>query len=224
MSAEQGRAATLEGTHAEGRQIIELAQMHPGAQVPQYPGWTLRDLVAHLGQVHGRTIEICRTLPAERIPGPEVPTDRDLYAWAGEILEQMVDALAAADPDAEVWTMIPGARLAFWERRMLVETGVHRWDAESAQGDPEPLRPLVAVSGLDEFEALYLPRLGDVPTIELQDPAMERRWRYGAGEPEATLAGPASDHFLRLMSRPGTALPHAWEAAVDALAAPAAPG
>jgi len=79
----------------------------------------------------------------------------------------------------------------------------------------------VATDGLDEFTDMYLGRLGDVPTIELVATDLGRSWRYGPGEPEATIRGTASELFLRLMSRPGPPLPTAWEQAVDALGSPA---
>jgi hypothetical protein len=79
----------------------------------------------------------------------------------------------------------------------------------------------VSAHGLDEFAELYLARLGEVPTIELSATDLGRSWRFGEGEPEATIEGEASDLFLRLMSRPGVALPRAWEQAVDALGSPA---
>ncbi len=205
----------------EGWRIIELGRQAPDRIVPQYPTWTMRDLVIHVAQVHGRTGAICETLPAERIRGPEPPLAEDPFDWAATQLARMLEGLAAADPDASVWTFIDDASLGFWLRRMVIETGVHRWDAQGAVGEAEPLLDAVAMHGLDEFPDLYLPRLGDVPAIELCAIDVGRAWRYGNGEPGMIVEGSASDLFLRLMSRPGVALPRAWEQAVDALGSPA---
>ncbi len=205
----------------EGRRIIEIGRGAPAATVPQYPTWTLRDLVVHVAGVHGRTATICRTLPRGRIPTAELPDGRDAFAWADEQLAAMLEGLRTADPDAVTWTFVADPCLRFWGRRMVIETGVHRWDAESAVGDPQPLSAEVSVHGLDEFGELYLPRLGDVPVIELGAIDLGHHWRYGSGTPIATVEGTASDLFLRLMSRPGAALPLEWERAVDALASPA---
>ena len=120
-----------------------------------------------------------------------------------------------------VWTFVDDPALRFWIRRMVVETGVHRWDAHSAVGEPVELLTIVSAHGLDEFAALYLPRLGRVQTIELRATDLGRSWRYGPGEPTARIEGEASDLFLRLMSRPGVELPADWAAAVDALGSPA---
>ena len=59
----------------EGWRLIELGRLNPDRTVPQYPTWTMRDLVFHVAGVHGRTAMICETLPAGRIPGPELPLD-----------------------------------------------------------------------------------------------------------------------------------------------------
>ncbi len=212
--------ADLAAIEREGRRIIELARAEPGAHTRQYPTWTLADLAAHLGGVHGRTAEVCHSLPTERIPTPDPDPALDLIDWAEAQLERMLEALAAADPEAEVWTFVSDRRLAFWGPRMVIETGVHRWDAEDAVGEPSPLLGIVAKHGLDEFSALYLPRLGDVPTLRLHATDLDRRWRYGSGPLGEVVEGTASELFLRLMSRPGVALPEAWARAVDALAPP----
>ena len=205
----------------EAFRLIELCRQTPERMVPQYPTWTMRDLAVHVAEVHGRTGIICETLPTSRVPGPKLPADEDPFDWAAEQLARMLEGLAMADPDAHVWTFIDDPALGFWVRRMVIETGVHRWDAHSAVGEPVELLTGVSAHGLDEFAELYLARLGEVPTIELTATDLGRSWRFGEGEPEATIEGEASDLFLRLMSRPGVALPRAWEQAVDALGSPA---
>ena len=205
----------------EAWRVIEFGRREPERVVPQYPSWTLRDLVLHVAGVHGRTAVVCETLATERVPLATLPADADPFDWAAEQLARMLAALAAADPAARVWTFVDDPSLGFWSRRMVVETGVHRWDAQSASGDPAPLLDRVAIHGLDEFTGLYLPRLGEVPTIELRATDLDRSWTYGEGRHEARVEGTASELVLRLMSRPGVAMPHPWEQAVDALGSPA---
>lgn len=205
----------------EAFRLIELCRQTPERVVPQYPTWTMRDLAVHVAEVHGRTGAICETLATERISGPVLPSDEDPFDWAAEQLARMLEGLAMADPEAHVWTFVDDPSIGFWIRRMLVETGVHRWDAHSAVGEPVELLTRVSAHGLDEFSELYLPRLGDVQTIELTATDLGRSWRYGEGEPAARIEGEASDLFLRLMSRPGVQLPAAWANAVDALGSPA---
>ena len=205
----------------EGWRIIELGRSAPAMTVPQYPTWTRQDLVLHVAGVHGRTAAVCTTLATERLPLAEPPAGADLYDWAAVQLSEMLMALAEADPSAEVWTFVADRRASFWIRRMVIETGIHRWDAHGTVGQPEPLLDRVATHGLDEFTELFLPKLGEVPALELHATDLDRSWRYGEGEPEVLVEGTASDLFLRLMSRPGVALPAEWEQAVDALSSPA---
>ncbi len=207
---------------SEGSQLLGYARRDPDRVVPQYPSWTLRDLVAHLACIHARTATICTSLPQQRSPTPPLPESRDPVDWFEETLPAMVAALGDADTDAEVWTLTPERRIGAWERRMLVETGVHRWDAQQALETPDPLVPLVATSGLDEFADLWLPRLGDVPTLELTAYDLGRSWLFGPGRPIVSATGSASDLYLRLMARPGAQLPTEWQVAVDGLASPAA--
>jgi hypothetical protein len=82
---------------------------------------------------------------------------------------------------------------------------------------PDPLPPLVARHGLDEFADLWLPRLGTVPVLEVTAHDLGTSWRFGSGKPVATVSGSASELVLRLMSRPGPRLPAEWERAVDGL-------
>jgi hypothetical protein len=104
---------------------------------------------------------------------------------------------------------------------MVIETGLHRWDADQAFGEPAPLTPLVARSGLDEFAAMWLPRLGEVPTVEVVADDPGSTWIYGSGSPVTTVTGTASDLYLRLMARPSPAtLPAEWATAVDSLEPP----
>jgi uncharacterized protein (TIGR03083 family) len=205
----------------DGDRILELARRDRDRPVPQYPDWVMVDLAAHLGSIHARTTLICRELPIARPSAPRPPEDTDVLDWCEDSLADMLAALGAADPDIPAWGLWPESTLGLWERRMVIETGVHRWDAEQAFGDPGALTDLVALSGLNEFEALWLPRLGELPVLEVKAVDLGRTWMFASGSPLRTVSGTASDIYLRLMSRPSRVeLPVQWAAAVDALEPP----
>ncbi len=214
-------AENLDVIRSEGERILVRAREDPARPIPQYPGWVMSDLVSHLGSIHGRTTLICRERPAERVPGPTLPEGVDVLDWYEANLEAMLTTLEEVDPDITVWGLWPNPSLGLWERRMVIETGIHRWDADRAFGDPGPLSELVALSGLNEFADMWLPRMGEMPVLEIRADDFGRSWVYGSGASVTKVSVTASDIFLRLMSRPSpVVLPDEWAGAVDALEPP----
>ncbi|HEU4895390.1 MAG TPA: maleylpyruvate isomerase family mycothiol-dependent enzyme [Acidimicrobiia bacterium] len=213
-------AENLASIESEGRRLGRTARREPDRPVPQYPGWTLADLAVHTAAIHGRTALICQQLPTERISSPPTPEDTDVLDWYDETLDGMLAALSAADPESPCWGFVPESNVGFWERRMVVETGVHRWDAFQAFGEEDRLTDHVARTGLDEFADMWLLRLGDVQPLLVTATDLGLSWVFGQGG-GLEVEGTASDIFLRLMSRPSPIrLPEDWAAAVDELDPP----
>lgn len=214
-------AENLASIESEGRRLAAAVRVDPGRTVPQYPDWTLADLASHTASIHARTAVVCRERPQERVSAPRLPDGKTALDWYEETLEEMLAALRESDPEAPVWGFVPEANLGLWENRMVIETGVHRWDAEQATGRNERLTDLVARRGLDEFSYMWLSHLGDVTSLECVATDMDASWIYGDGEPEHVVEGTASDLYLRLMSRPSSVeLPEDWAKVVDGLKPP----
>ena len=217
-------AENLAGIESEGRRLGLAARRDPHRSVPQYPGWTLADLVNLTASIHGRTAQICRELPAERISSPKLPEGTDPVDWYEETLDDMLAALTEADPASECWAFGPRPNVGFWERRMVIETGIHRWDAYQALGEEDRLTDLVARSGLDEVPDMWLRQAGDVQTLRATATDLEESWVFGQGDPTASVDGTASDLYLSIVSRPSLVdLPPDWAAAVRGLAPPPKP-
>lgn len=213
---------TLDLIQAQGVRISEIARRDPDRPIPQYPGWSMSDLVAHTGSVLGRTTVVCRESRQERPETPQLPAGADVADWFDDQLAEMLGVLSDSDPATVVWGFGSQPSVGFWKVRMLIEVGVHRFDAERAWGDPDPLTDEVAIAGLDEFEDMWLPRLGEVPPIRVHAEDVDRSWVYGAGEPEAEIYGTASELYLRLMLRPSPiVLPRMWADALEGLSTPA---
>ena len=212
-------AENLASIESEGRRLIGFVERGPDRPVPQYPDWTLADLAAHTASIHGRTTLIVTEHPTERISAPKLPDGADVVEWSVETLEAMLAALRASDPDTPCWAFGPNQCAGFWEARMVIETGVHRWDAAQAFAEEDRLIDNVARNGLDEFGDMWLPQLGEVSSLEVTADDMGQSWTFGSGEPASSISGTASDLYLRLVSRPSpVTLPADWAAAVDGLA------
>ncbi|MBL1117930.1 maleylpyruvate isomerase family mycothiol-dependent enzyme [Streptomyces sp. 110] len=224
-------AELLEIVDREGRSLADAAtEAGVDAPVPTCPGWRVRDLLSHIGQVHGWATRIVAEGLTERVrPTVEAApvADAELVSWYREVHGRLVDVLTHADPEVKCFTFLPSdAPLAFWTRRQAHETAIHRIDAESARGgDFSPFTPEFAADGVDEllagFHSLDRSRVrtdtprtlrvratdqGAVWTIRLSQDA-PRTERHGEGAADCELSGPARDLYLALWNRlPITAL------------------
>lgn len=214
-------ASVLESIESEGKRILELGRDDLARPVPQYPDWTMGGLLAHTGAILGRTSLICRDLLTERPQSPRPEEGDDVAVWFEERLTEVLAVFGDCDPSAPVWGFVPDPTVGMWINRMLIEVGVHRWDAEQAFLEPAPLLDEVAEAGLDEFGTMWFPRLGELDVLALTATDLGRHWHYGEGEPASSIEAPASEIYLRLMSRPSNVvLPDDWAAAVDSLEPP----
>jgi uncharacterized protein (TIGR03083 family) len=205
----------------EGERLLALAGQDVDRSVPQYPGWTISNLLAHTGSVLGRSSMVCRDRLQERPTSPKIGVGQNPLEWFETRLEDFVMVMESATLDVPVWGFGPSPNVGFWLRRMLVEVGIHRWDTEQAFGRPLPLLDEVAIAGLDEFPQMWLGRLGEVSTVEVSATDLKMSWLYGPGEPLTTVEASGSDLYLRLMSRPSPArFPDDWSEAVDVLEPP----
>jgi uncharacterized protein (TIGR03083 family) len=215
-------AENLAAIRSDGERVLELARLDRERPVPQYPGWLISDLVSHLGGNHARTTIICREFPTERPSAPRPPQGADIIEWYEANLEEMLAALEESDLAATAWGFWPESTIGLWEKRMVIETGLHRWDADQAFGEPAPLSAVVARTALDEFGEMWVPRMGEITgVLEVNAIDLGETWSFGSGAEKGTASGTASDLYLRLMSRPSPVdLPVQWSAAVDALEPP----
>ncbi|MFE2474352.1 maleylpyruvate isomerase N-terminal domain-containing protein [Streptomyces sp. NPDC059389] len=165
------------------RRAIDDAGDTPVALVPSCPGWSVADLVGHLGSVHRFVAHILRERlpqapdhtdptifgipqdPAVRAawPKPEGgpyrgPVPQELTAWFAQGARRLEALFGELGPDVPVWTwsVDPADRTSgFWLRMQTIELAVHRWDARSATGTPEPVDAAVAADAVPQtFETM----------------------------------------------------------------------
>lgn len=172
--------------------------------VPTCPGWSLGDLLRHLGGAHRWSAEVVRSRATGPVPDDQVNDvsgdDRSdtgaLTAWLDEGAALLADTLRAAGPHAPVWTVAPNGTPVFWARRMTVESVVHRADAVAAVDGTYTLDQDVALDALAEW-------LGFIELPQVYESADAMRGLLGPGRSlhfHATDAGPgaAGDWFVDL--------------------------
>ncbi|MEP7046755.1 MAG: maleylpyruvate isomerase family mycothiol-dependent enzyme [Ilumatobacteraceae bacterium] len=129
--------------------------------VPSCPGWTVADLLWHLAEVHyfWGSIVADRATDPNGYSEPLRPHDEGLAAFYRNSRAELLTTLRPADPSMPVWTWSDDNTAGFVIRRMAHETAVHLWDATDAAGLVNPLEPMLASDGIDEFLTHFL---GDV--------------------------------------------------------------
>jgi uncharacterized protein (TIGR03083 family) len=143
----------------EAGRVLELANggcADLSTPVPTCSEWDFAELLKHLGNVYnwaGTIVEGRLLAP----PGPEIPRRPDglsVNAWLGDRLERLLAALRAVPDDAVMWNFSPASPgpPAFWWRRQVHETVIHRVDAElTCAGPVTELEPNIAADTVSEF-------------------------------------------------------------------------
>lgn len=195
------------------RFIAELGQVDLEAPVPTCPGWSVAQLAKHLGSVWAWA----GGLVAARAPQRRSPSELGVVRPGPDPAELATTAattlavLRAADGGAEMWAWGADQHVAFWSRRMVHETAVHRLDLAAASGALLSLDPALAADGIDELlanlesAAAFSPELANLRgdgAVDLVAPDQGRSWSVQlvpdgfrvaptAGGGAAQLEGPA---------------------------------
>ena len=210
----------------EGERFVAAARVADGrAPVPTCPEWRVDDLLAHVGMVHRWAEHLVRVRAPARISVRDMDLSRGPVdaAWLAEGLSSLVTTLRGSDPDDEMWAWGADQHVAFWARRQLHETLVHRLDLEGAIGRRGEVDPEVGTDAIYEFlvklwpaarfspDVANLVGAGEVLTFATDD---GREWsiRLDAGgftvldgdaaatAPTATLSGPTAE-MLEVLTR-----------------------
>lgn len=201
---------------------VEIAHRDPAAPVPWPELPNVASMVAHVGGIQRWVTAIVRTRTAVDRDAPAVPAGADLGAWFEEGRTDLLDVLAATDPDAPCWVIGGSIGTAgFWRRRMVFEHAKHLMDLRASGTATWSAAPELGADdyadGIDELLAVYLPRSRPhlpplpAPVLLLPDDCdrgfrIERDWTVAAAGPERSdvdtaVAAPASDLALALWER-----------------------
>lgn len=217
--------ALLSALAADSEAFADLAT-DLGAAVPPCPGWTVSDLVGHLGGVYSWATAALEA-GGERPSSPRATPPDDPAAvvpWFLERRAAVLGALTAREPDAPAWnfTRQEGTfTVGWWRRRQALETSIHLFDLEEATGTGAPIDPELAADGVDEYLTAFLaiaartdpgPLSGVEGTLHVHCTDTEGEWvvdfsgpapvtRREHAKADTAIRGPASDLFLWVWNR-----------------------
>lgn len=147
-----------------GRLCGAAEQAGPEPAVEGCEGWTVGDLVDHVGRLcpgwytYNLTMSMPDADPRRSLTSaPPFPAEfGDKLEYTRQGVATFAQAARAADLDAEVWAFgVPGPA-RFWVLRAATETAVHAWDAETVVGRATEIPVNRAVASVDEHHrAMY---------------------------------------------------------------------
>ena len=230
MTLTLARRLTLVGEQSAAL-LAAAATTELDAPVPSCPGWTVRDLLSHHGNVLRGWADVVAAGAADAAPvwmadeegvGPWEPMGEEWQPWYVASHRGFRAAVEAAGEDAPAW--------AWWQhvapttagtiaRHQVVEACVHRWDAQLAAGlTADPLPEDAAADGVTEVLTISLaaepPPWGGPPTsvailaeglpgwlLVGADGAITARPLETDDAPSATVAGSPGDIVLMFYER-----------------------
>ncbi|MEM9521522.1 MAG: maleylpyruvate isomerase family mycothiol-dependent enzyme [Actinomycetota bacterium] len=224
MKWEPGLAADV--VRDEGHRLIDLCEASPNQTVAACPGWSATELAVHTASVHRRVAHWCATRADRPDRWPDdTPADAEApWGWCRDAVELVAGALEGIEPDEPVWSWTDRQNGGFYHRRMVHETVLHRWDAQSLHGPPPPLDAAISADGIDELMSVGMRFRGDGSAIDYPSGSISfltldtgDRWSLAAVDgvlgigrgdavitgTDATVTGDASAVLLSLWGRDG---------------------
>ncbi|MGX7678526.1 maleylpyruvate isomerase family mycothiol-dependent enzyme [Jatrophihabitans sp. DSM 45814] len=210
----------------QNRQLTELVDGADwSAQVPTCPGWSVLQLLRHVGRGDRWAAQIITDragadLDPRQVSDGRPPEDPDgAMKWLLESPRRVVDAVAEAGPETAVATFLGPRPAKWWVRRRLHEATVHRFDAALALGADYELSPELAADGIAEWLELVAAResqalsAGQTLSLRATDDGGAGVWTVSGAnsgwtrEPDdsgAVVSGSTAELFLALVRRRST--------------------
>lgn len=207
----------IQSLEDDGKLIDEaLATTPHSVAIPTCPGWTVQNLVEHLGSLHIWVAQLIenRIQVATRPTQSVVETD-SLRTWYRSTNRRLRTVLSETPPGTQVWTVTGDHIAGSWRRRQAHETAIHRFDLEYALGRAPEIDEILAESFVDELGCLvpFLHKFRGlvIPDEDLVMSSSDASWTLEAGKgticngpplPSADIVGSASSVLLALWDRP----------------------
>ncbi len=191
------------------------------AKVPSCPDWTVAELAEHITNFSALWAHVlCEGTGRPKPPFGAMPSGADaVAAWFETAGRDLVAELRATTPDTTVWTWDPDDQsAAFVARRAAHELSIHRYDAELARDQAQPIDAALAADGIDEIFAIASARedaspQGNGETLHLHGTDRGDEWVVAItpsgfeverthAKADLALRGAVSDLELTLYQRP----------------------
>jgi uncharacterized protein (TIGR03083 family) len=220
-------SAALTGQNQELAELLRDADW--SVPVPTCPGWTLLQLLRHVGRGDRWAAQIISdradtSLDPRLVKDGKPPADAPgAIRWLRQGPQVLLAAVEGIGPGTMAATFTGPKPAAWWTRRRLHEATVHRADAAIALGAPYELPAELAADGISEWlerladqQALGQPpslRPGVSLTLQATDPGLAdsawtvlgnpagMRWHGRPATADLALSGPATDLLLALLRR-----------------------
>jgi uncharacterized protein (TIGR03083 family) len=169
--------------------IAKVAAKNLDAPVAACPGWTMAELVWHMGEVLAFWKQVIdkKALNTSDLQWIERPHPRDLMTWYGTSVSDALATLSSTDPSMRCWTWTGEQDVAWIIRRMAHESSIHMWDACTAVGVQAPLDAELSSDGIDEFLYVMVPHVREAQpvvggSVHLHCTDVEGEWLAVPGE------------------------------------------
>ncbi|MET7772850.1 maleylpyruvate isomerase family mycothiol-dependent enzyme [Nocardia sp. NPDC005366] len=148
----------------------------PATPIPACPGWSLANLMTHVGRGHRWAAAMITERATERldfraVPEGAMPKDPDAAArWLRDSARLVLDAVDATGSEVRVWALFgPPCPAEWWIRRRLHEATVHRADVLLALDREVTMSADLAADGISEWLGLLDTALRGSPVAALPD-------------------------------------------------------
>jgi uncharacterized protein (TIGR03083 family) len=149
----------LDHLRNDGDLIAATAPRGLDLLVPVCPPWDVREVVAHLATVYDHKVMAMRLgrRPEQGEWTTDEPFGKNTVEWFSDEHAKLLAELVRHAPTDFAWSWWePDQTVAFWYRRMALETVVHRIDVESQFGPPSAIDTALAIDGIDEVLTIML--------------------------------------------------------------------
>lgn len=126
-----------------------VRDVDPAERVPSCPGWSVADLLRHVG---GNLLTLGVAVRTGRsAPEPVPPEAALLDGWVAAAAEGCARTLREAGPDDRAQVFGFTQSTSAWARRAANDVLIHRADAAGALGAPFTADPEIAADAIDEL-------------------------------------------------------------------------